>query len=127
MLKNETLGIMLKRLRLDNKDEKMKDMATKLGVSMAFLSSVENGKRKMNDEMYRKLIENYKLDKEQIEELDYLRDTATNKLKIDIEELDEDKKQTLVKFVSQVDSLDRKELEKINMILKKDKEKGEKK
>ena len=40
-----TLGVFLRKLRLAN-DEILKDMAKNLGVSSAFLSAVENGKKK---------------------------------------------------------------------------------
>ena len=41
-----SLGTFLRRLRLA-KGEILKDMAESLGVSSAFLSAVENGKKKM--------------------------------------------------------------------------------
>ena len=40
-----SLGTFLRKIRI-NKGEILRDMATNLGVSSAFLSAVENGKKK---------------------------------------------------------------------------------
>lgn len=40
------IGKFLRKLRIDN-EEILKDMADALGVSSAFLSAVENGRKKM--------------------------------------------------------------------------------
>jgi transcriptional regulator with XRE-family HTH domain len=124
-MKNDTLSIFLKRLRLNNKDEKLKDMALKLKISTAYLSSIETGKRKMNIEVLEQIIKMYKLTEEESTELKYLRDMATDEINVKVNKMDDDKKTTLINFLSQVGSLDNKELEKINLILKK--QKGDKK
>jgi transcriptional regulator with XRE-family HTH domain len=121
-MKNDTLSIFLKRLRLNNKDEKLKDMALKLKISTAYLSSIETGKRKMNLEVLHQIIMIYKLNEEESTELKYLRDMATDEINVKVNKMDDDKKTTLINFLSQVGSLDNKELEKINLILKKQKE-----
>ena len=41
-------GKSLRKLRIDN-DELLKDMASKLGVTVAYLSAVENGNREVPD------------------------------------------------------------------------------
>lgn len=120
-MKNDTLGIFLKRIRLNNKDEKLKDMASKLKISNALLSSIETGKRKMNDEVFALLVKVYKLSQEEQDELKYLKEMATNEINVKVEKLDDDKKSTLINFLSKVEGLDYKELEKINLILKKKK------
>jgi transcriptional regulator with XRE-family HTH domain len=124
-MKNDTLSIFLKRLRLNNKDEKLKDMALKLKISTAYLSSIETGKRKMNLEVLEQIIKIYKLTEEESSELKYLRDMATDEINVKVNKMDDDKKTTLINFLSQVEGLDSKELEKINLILKK--QKGDKK
>ena len=123
-MKNDTLSIFLKRLRLNNKDEKLKDMALKLKISTAYLSSIETGKRKMNTEVLETIIKVYKLTDEETQELKYLKDMATSELNVKVSQLDDDKKTTLINFLSKVEGLDDTELEKINLILRK--KKGEK-
>lgn len=52
------IGKFLRKLRIDN-EEILKDMADALGVSSAFLSAVENGKKKMPDSWIEKLKDIY--------------------------------------------------------------------
>ncbi len=55
------LGKFLKKLRVD-RNEVLKDMAGKLGVTASFLSAVENGKKRMPSEWNGKLCAAYSLD-----------------------------------------------------------------
>jgi DNA-directed RNA polymerase subunit F len=75
----------------------------------------------MNDEVYALLVKVYKLSQEEQDELKYLKEMATNEINVKVEKLDDDKKSTLINFLSKVEGLDNKELEKINLILKKKK------
>jgi transcriptional regulator with XRE-family HTH domain len=122
---NNKLSIFLKKLRLNSGDEKLKDMAKKLNISIALLSSIETGKRKMNNQVLLKIITEYALDTKATEELKYLKDMATDEISVKTEKMDDDKKSTLINFLSKVEGLNQKELTKINLILKK--QKGDKK
>jgi transcriptional regulator with XRE-family HTH domain len=122
---NNNLSIFLKKLRLNSGDEKLKDMAKKLNISIALLSSIETGKRKMNNQVLLKIITEYALDAKATEELKYLKDMATDEISVKTEKMDDDKKSTLINFLSKVEGLNQKELTKINLILKK--QKGDKK
>ena len=115
------LSIFLKKLRLEHNDQTMGDMASLLGISISYLSSVENGKRTMNDEMVSKIGSVYKLDEEQITKLKYLRDLASDKLNITLDGMDDNTKSTTVKFLSSVDKLSDEDLKKIESIIKKNK------
>lgn len=57
-----------RNLRLDS-GEMMKEMATKLNVSSSFLSNVENGKEKVPEIWYEKIVVLYKLDRKKQEKL----------------------------------------------------------
>ena len=63
-----SIGRFLRKLRIDN-GEILKDMAEALGVSSAFLSAVENGKKKMPEGWIEKLKSIYSFTAEQVEEL----------------------------------------------------------
>ena len=115
------LSIFLKKLRLEHNDQTMGDMASLLGISISYLSSVENGKRTMTDEMVAKIGSTYKLDEEKITELKYLRDLASGKLNITLDGMDDNTKSTTVKFLSSVDKLSDEDLKKIESIIKKNK------
>lgn len=61
-------GKILRKIRIDNQ-ELLKDMAKKLGVSSAYLSAVETGKRKVPSDWVPKVAALYTLDRESKDEL----------------------------------------------------------
>lgn len=63
-------GKFLRKLRIDNDDEKLKDMAKRLNLSTGHLGEIELGKRKIPKYMRSSLIVIYKLSDIQINELD---------------------------------------------------------
>ena len=54
-------GKALRKIRID-RQQLLKDMANKLGVSSAYLSAVENGKRRMPQDWVSKIASIYSLD-----------------------------------------------------------------
>lgn len=97
----------------------MTDMARRLNISVSYLSSVENEKRNMTDEMYLNICRLYSLTKEQCDELQYLKNLASKRLNVQLDGLDKNAKQTTVKFLSNVESLSDDDLERINKIINK--------
>lgn len=61
-------GKQLRKLRID-RGEKLKDMADRLGVTRAYLSAVENGKRTVPDAWVYEIIESYDLNNSEAQEL----------------------------------------------------------
>ena len=116
---SKTLSIFLKKLRLEHDDETMTEMARRLNISVSYLSSVENEKRNMTDEMYLNICRLYSLTKQQCDELQYLKNLASNRLNVQLDGLDKNAKQTTVKFLSNVESLSDDDLERINKIINK--------
>ena len=57
-------GKQLRGLRIEH-DQKLKDMADKLGVTVAYLSAVENGKRTVPDSWLGVIVNEYDLSSEQ--------------------------------------------------------------
>ena len=119
MSNSKTLSIFLKKLRLEHDDETMTDMARRLNISVSYLSSVENEKRNMTDEMYLNICRLYSLTKEQCDELQYLKNLASKRLSVKLDGLDKNAKKTTVKFLSNVESLSDDDLERINKIINK--------
>ncbi len=78
------LGLFCRKLRLDNR-ELLLDMASKLGVSSAFLSKVENGKSKPPTDWESRIINLYSLDIRQKQELKEAFLDALNYKSIDIQ------------------------------------------
>ena len=63
-----TYGKVLRRIRID-RDELLKNMAENLKMTSAYLSSIENGKRQIPNNMTRSIVDIYELDKNQMDEL----------------------------------------------------------
>jgi len=117
----DKLSVFLKTLRLKNNDERLSDMAKKLGVSASYLSTIENEKRPMTDKLFNAIVKNYQLDQEETQKLTELSQMAAKKINIPINDLDEDKKKTVIKFLSNIESMTEEEMEKINLLLNKKK------
>ena len=119
MLKDKNLSIFMKRLRLNHNDQTMMAMSKDLGISVSFLSSIENGKRNMSDDMFLLICEKYHLTVSQIEELNYLRTLNSSKINVPLDSMSSELKSTTVKFLSSADELSEADLKKINSILNK--------
>lgn len=106
-------GKALKILRAKN-DEVLGDMAAKLGVSIAFLSKVENGIAKPSDKIIYGVIERYNLSEEEKEQLLLV---AKPDISIDISDFDVKKKKMTFCFAQAVSNLNDKQVEQIDEIL----------
>ena len=114
----DNLTVYLKSLRLRSSDERLSDMAKKLGVSASYLSTVENQKRRMNDKLFQKIVGVYELNEKEVKKLDLLRNLASKEFNVSLDEMEYEKKETIVKFLSSVDDLSKEDVEKINLLLK---------
>ena len=108
-----SFGRLLKILRARN-DEILGDMATKLGVSIAFLSKVENGIAKPSDRIINGVIDHYELSEEEKEQLLL---AAKPDISIDISDFDLEKKKLTMYFAQAVSNLNEKQVEQIDEIL----------
>jgi len=104
-------GKFCRKLRID-KDELLYDMAVRLGVSSAFLSKVENGKKKPPKEWREKLIYGYNLNQKQIKELDRCIYEAQNYENIDISSWKEEDKIMMLSFARKFNSFNKNALKK---------------
>jgi transcriptional regulator with XRE-family HTH domain len=114
-----SLSLFLKAIRHHNNKEKLSDMAIKLNVSSSYLSTVENGKRAMNDKLYDSIVKTYNLTLNESQELDLLRKLEVNRLNVSTQAMDTEKKETLIKFLSNLNDLNDDDLEKINNLINK--------
>jgi transcriptional regulator with XRE-family HTH domain len=111
-------GKILRIIRI-NKNESMRDMAEKFKISAAYLSAIENGKRGIPDNLEDLIIKNYDLtDKDKAKLKKAIMD-STNKIKIDLTDLAEKKKQ--VYFALQNNKLDESTINKLCEIINKNK------
>lgn len=110
----------LRKLRIEN-EEYLKDMAEKTGVSIAFLSAVENGTKKISDSLIEKIIESYSLTKEQEDELRLASMEANNEATIYFDSLNNKQVELAYRFARRIDSIDDETLLKIKELLEVDK------
>lgn len=109
-------GKILRKLRIDNQ-ELLKDMATKLGVSSAYLSAVETGKRKIPPEWILTIEREYKLDKNAVVELESAYEQSASELRISLVNATGMQKEVAISFAKSLDGLDEKKLKKILEIM----------
>lgn len=110
-------------LRIE-KEENLKDMAGKLGVSSAFLSAVENGKKKVPKDWYDKISSIYHLTLEEKEKLKLAIDSVTKEVVLNLEKLTPQKKEFALVFARSFEELTDEERKKIQGILSKRKKKN---
>ena len=104
-------GKFCRKLRID-KNELLNDMAVRLGVSSAFLSKVENGKKKPPKEWRGILVHDYNLDNRQIEELDQYMYEAQNYDSIDISSFEENDKMMMLSFARKFNTFNKDALKR---------------
>jgi len=116
-----SIGIFLRKLRIE-KGEILKTMAETLGVSSAFLSAVENGKKKLPDAWIPRLEEEYNLSAEQVEELKRAIIESGDTVELNIRNASAGNRQLAISFARQFDSLDEETSKMIFTILNKHRE-----
>ena len=112
-----SLGKFLRKLRID-RGEKLKDMADQLTVSSAFLSAVENGKKKMPVEWNQKIPSIYDLDDEQCETFLQAVAEAEDFIAMNFSEAAEQNRKLAVSFARKFNDFDEAQIEAIRKILK---------
>ena len=116
-----SVGKFLRKLRIDN-GEILRDMAKKLEVSSAFLSAVENGKKKMPDTWLEKLKVLYLLDVQQMEKLKDAIIESRETVELNIHNASAENRRLAVSFARQFDTLDEETAKRLFDILKNHKE-----
>lgn len=100
------LGKFCRKLRIE-KGELLYDMAQVLDVSSAFLSKVENGKKKPPAHWKQVIISEYKLSGNQLKEFEECFFDALNSDSIDISSYKESDRELMLSFARKFDTLDK--------------------
>ena len=82
-------GKAMKHLRID-KGVTMREMANAIGVSSSYLSRVEKGTSSLSDNIFKKIVDYFKLDSIEEYELRVLADDNKNEIRIPFDGLNED-------------------------------------
>ena len=101
--------------RIEN-NENLFDMARKLDISIAYLSSIENGKREIPRDFFEKIKKNYNLNLSEEEKLKKII-SYTKKIVIDMKELSEERKDISLRYARKIQSLSEEKLRKLREIL----------
>lgn len=110
------LSKFLRKLRIDN-DEYLKDMASKTGVSIAFLSAVENETKKITESLIQNIITAYNLDEIAQDELRIASMEANKEATIYLANLDQEKIDLTYRFARKIENIDDATLKKLHHIL----------
>lgn len=105
-------GKILRKIRIDNQ-ELLKDMAKKLGVSSAYLSAVETGKRKVPSDWVPKVSTLYSLDGESKNELELACEQSAQEVKISLAKATSLQREAAISFAKALEGLDDQKLKKI--------------
>lgn len=111
-------GKFLRKLRIDH-NEFLKDMAARLGVTVAYLSAVEHGKRDVPDHWIPLLETVYGLTPEQVNELQTCAYENKNDIKINLSHCTPEDRELILAFARAINNLSETDKKDIYDILQK--------
>jgi len=112
------LGKILRKIRID-RQELLRDMAETLGVSAAYLSAVENGKRNAPVAWIDKIIQAYRLNPDVAKQLRTAFDESKDELRISLQRVSAQQRNTAISFAKALEGLSDEELERIMKVVQK--------
>ncbi len=110
------LGKFLRKLRIDN-SEILFDMSEKLGVTVSFLSAVENGKKRMPSSWNKRICQLYNLDLKQSQEFSEAIAKSEDSIDIKLSEVPQQNRELAVSFARKFSDFDERQIEKIKELL----------
>lgn len=110
------LGDLLRSIRM-KADISLRRMASDLGISPAFLSAVENGKKKMPDAWISLIPEIYNLSADEIEEFKDVAYESFDTVAVNIANASEANKKLAIRFARRFEDIDEKTSEELLSIL----------
>ena len=112
------LGKVLRKIRID-RQELLRDMAGTLGVSVAYLSAVETGKRNAPVAWTNKIIQAYRLNSDEAAQLRTAFDESQDELRISLQQITAQQRSTAISFAKALEGLSDEQLEKIMKVVQK--------
>ncbi len=113
-------GKQLRKIRVDN-EEVLKDMAERMGVTSAYVSAIEIGKRPIPENFTNLIIQKYGLNEVQSEALRVAEERSLTVLKLEMKDSSSVKRQTAAVFAREFENLNEDTANKILKILSKGK------
>lgn len=99
--------------------EVMGDMAKALDTSLPFLSAVENGKKNVPKDWIQKLVEHYKLNNDEVKDLEKAIEESRTQMKIRLIDTERYQRKAALKFARSFDDMDEETAIKIIELLEK--------
>lgn len=109
-------GKALRKLRID-RDEYIKDMAEKLNISVAYLSAIETGKRKIPENLVGRIGRAYFLTAGEIAALNLLKVKSDKEVRIPLVRKNKKQIEVILRFAECVGKMDKEKLDKIVQIM----------
>ena len=110
------LGDFLRSIRM-KANISLRKMANDLGISPAFLSAVENGKKKMPDSWFALVPDTYDLSDSEINEFKDIAYESFDTVELNIAKASENNKKLAIRFARRFDDIDEKTSEELLEIL----------
>ena len=110
-------GKALRKIRTD-RQQLLRDMADKLGVSSAYLSAVETGKRRIPQDWVSKIASIYSLSCEEQADLQSAADNSVFDVTISLVNASEQKRNAVLSFARALDGLNDEDLKRIMASMK---------
>ena len=110
------LGKALRRIRLD-RNQLLKDMAKILGVTPAYLSAIENGKRKPTKDLLNNIHHRYELSSNEINNLNEAYSKTISEITIDMAGVSASQSDLGLIFARKIDSLSEEQISEIKRLL----------
>jgi transcriptional regulator with XRE-family HTH domain len=111
------IGNYMRKIRIRTGDS-LRTMATKFGISAAYLSAVENGKRNISQDLLDRIYQAYSIPEEEQKVMNRVALNSISNYKVDLTTLTEKKRQLLVSVANE--RLDDETVDKLYEILKND-------
>ncbi|MDO5295158.1 MAG: helix-turn-helix transcriptional regulator [bacterium] len=116
-----SLGKFLRKLRID-RGEILRDMADKLGVTVSFLSAVENGKKRMPSLWNNRICELYSLDIHQQESFTKAIAETEDTIEMNLTSASANRRELAIAFARSFHNIDTEQITAIHKILQKRKQ-----
>lgn len=111
-----SFGKYLRTFRIQH-DKLLKDMAEDLNVAPAYLSSIENGKRKPTRRFMKKIIDTYNFDTQKSLELEEAYCLSMEEVELDMKDASDMQKNLGIAFARKFNSLSEEQIEEIRKAL----------
>ena len=95
----------------------LRELATALNCTSAYISSIESGKRAITDQMFNAIMRVINPTTTELKELKEARDQTVSKISIDLETASNPARETVLAFARRFTSLSDEELKRIHDIL----------